>query len=114
MNFTLVYLGRRFLYRIVEFLRHWYVKSLFIYFHQVINFLEQLDKYFAWRVTLKHLFQPLYKDFSIIGYVLGFIFRFSRLMISSFVYFFLILIAVLGYIVWLFIPLYIILKILND
>ena len=37
-------------------------------------------------MTLQNLFQPLYKDYSMIGYVLGFLFRIARLAIATVVY----------------------------
>jgi hypothetical protein len=112
MNSTIVYLFQRFFYRVFEFLRHWYVKSLFIYSHNVINFLERLDKNFAFKITLRHLFQPLYKDYSIIGYVLGFIFRTGRIIGASFIYVVLIAAAILIYVIWLAVPIFIVYKIL--
>jgi len=111
MDFTLIYLVRRFFYRVFEFLRHWYVKSFSIYSHTVINFLEQLDKFFALRVTLRHLFQPLYKDYSFIGYVLGFFFRIWRVIIASLIYAIIIVVAIFFYVVWLLTPVYIIYRI---
>lgn len=113
MNITVVYLFQRFLYRVFEFLRHWYLKSFFIYSHAVINFLERLDKIFALKVTLRHIFQPLYKDYSIIGYVLGFIFRTGRIIGASFIYAVLIALAILIYVIWLLAPVYIIYQIFS-
>jgi len=106
MNFAPGYLIQRFFYRIFEFLRHWYVKSFRIYSNFVIDKLEDIDYYLAWRVTLKNLFQPLYKDYSIIGYVLGFFFRFWRLLIGTIIYAFIFIIAIGLYIIWLLIPPY--------
>lgn len=111
MNFALGYLAYRFVYRIGEFLRHWYVKSMRIYGNFVINRLEHLDYFFAWKITLKNLFQPLYKDYSLIGYILGFIFRALRLTIASFVYLIIFAAAILIYIIWLLTPVFLIVKI---
>lgn len=111
MNITAVYLFQRFFYRIFEFLRHWYVKSLFIYSHRVINFLERLDKTLALKVTLRHLFQPLYKDYSFIGYVLGFLFRAMRVVSAGLVYLVIIALALFFYVIWLLAPIFIIYKI---
>lgn len=98
------YLAYRFIYRIGEFLRHWYIKSMKIYASFVIDKLGDLDYYFAWKITLKNLFQPLYKDYSVIGYVLGFIFRVLRFLTASFVYIIVFVTALLIYIIWLLIP----------
>lgn len=112
MNFALIYLGQRLIYRIFEFLRHWYIKSIKMYFNFILNKLESLDRHFAFVITVKHIFQPLYKDYSIIGYVLGFLFRLLRLIIGAIVYTAIFIIAVFLYLVWLIAPIYILYQII--
>ncbi len=99
-----IYLGERFLYRIVEFLRHWYVKSGKIYSNFVLNKLTQIDEVLALRITWNHLLEPLFKDYSIIGRVLGFIFRTIRLIVAGIIYIFIFAIAIFAYFLWLLIP----------
>ncbi|MDP3052339.1 MAG: hypothetical protein Q8N22_00025 [bacterium] len=109
---ALVYFGNRFVYRIGEFLRHWYKDGFFFFFRRLINFLERLDRYFALRVTFRYLFQPLYQNYTFVGYVLGFIFRGVRLAAGGFIYL-LIILAWFGlYLTWAAIPLGIIYKII--
>ncbi len=108
----LIYLVNRFFYRIGEFFRHWYKDGFFFFFRGLINFLEQLDRYFALRVTFRYLFQPLYQNYTFIGYVLGFIFRSIRVSIAGLVYLLVILIWLVFYLFWAFIPLGIIYKII--
>ena len=110
MNFALVYLGQRFFYRVTEFLRHWYVKSARMYSNWVLDKLEDLDYYLAWRITFKNLFQPLYKDYSIIGYVLGFLFRSGRLFVAGLIYVFIFILAIGLYLLWLALPIYLVAK----
>ncbi|MFH0806613.1 MAG: hypothetical protein V1885_02735 [Candidatus Brennerbacteria bacterium] len=104
MSAALIYVFRRAVYRIAEFLRHWYVKSAKIYFNFVLNRLERLDYFFAWRITARHLFHPLYGDYSIVGYVLGFMFRSLRFLVASAIYAVFLVVALGAYIVWLLIP----------
>jgi hypothetical protein len=104
MNFSAVYLVQRFAYRTIEFLRHWYVRSARIYSNFIITRFERLDRRFAWMVTLKNLFQPLFKDYTIIGYVIGFIFRSVRLIVAGVIYAVFFCIAVFAYLIWLAIP----------
>lgn len=113
MVLALFYLIERFFYRLLDFFRHWYVKSFFIYYHQVITFFEKLDRTFALKITLRHLFQPLYKDYTLIGYFLGFIFRAFRIVAVSLIYLFLIILAALLYLLWILLPLYALIKIIN-
>lgn len=112
MTSILVYLGNRFFYRFREFLRHWYKDGFFFFSRRLINFLERLDRYFALKVTLRYLFQPLYQNYTFIGYVLGFIFRGIRVGLAGFIYFLIILVWLVFYLFWAFIPLGIIYKII--
>lgn len=112
MNNAFVYLSRRFFYRIAEFLRHWYLKSPKFYANFVLNKLEDIDYHIAWKITLKKLFEPLYGDYSALGYILGFIFRLGRLIIGSFIYALIFLVAISLYLIWLLTPIYIIYRII--
>jgi hypothetical protein len=104
MNSAPVYLVERFFYRIRTFLEHWYVVSFRKYSDFVLNLLSQVDYYLAWKITLRYLFQPLYKDYSVLGYILGFIFRSVRLVAAAVVYLILFLIIVGIYLFWLLVP----------
>ncbi|MFH1161667.1 MAG: hypothetical protein V1696_00075 [Candidatus Jorgensenbacteria bacterium] len=107
---ALVYVAERFFYRLIEFFRHWYVKSGRLYSNFVLNQLEKLDYYLAWKITARHLFQPLYKDYSVIGYAMGFSLRLIRLTVASAVYMVVICFAIAVYILWLLLPIYLIFK----
>jgi len=105
---SLVYLIKWFFYRIGEFLRHWYIDGFRTAGHKLINTLELLDRRVALRITLKNLCKPLYQDYTIIGYTMGFIFRFWRLVFGSVIYFFVLLVFIATYLAWAAIPIYII------
>jgi len=109
-----IYLFDRFFYRLLEFFRHWYFNSFRIYTHFIISLFEKLDRRLALKITLKHLFNPLYQDRTLIGYILGFFFRTIRLISGGFIYLILLALAIFFYLVWLAIPPYIIFKILNG
>ncbi len=114
MNFALGYLGYRFLYRIADFLRHWYVKSIKIYSNFVLDQLSTLDYTIAWKITLKHLFEPLYGDYSFVGRILGFIFRFIRIVGGGALYLAIFAVAIILYLIWMLVPAYIILRIVSG
>lgn len=99
-----IYLLHGLLYRAADFFRRWYIKSFPVYFHIVISILERLDTTFALKITLHHLFAPLYQDRSVLGYILGFIFRSLRILSASFVYVILVVFFILVYIAWLAVP----------
>jgi hypothetical protein len=104
MDNALVYVIERFFYRIRTFIEHWYVTSFRKYSDFVLNFLSRVDYYLAWKITLRHLFQPLYRDYTFLGYVLGFIFRSVRLLTAGIIYVFLFAVIAGLYIFWLSVP----------
>lgn len=108
------YLINRFFYRLIEFLRHWYFNSFKIYSHFIISLLEKFDRKLAFKVTVKHLFHPLYQDQTLIGYTLGFFFRTARLIIGGVFYILIIAVAIFIYLAWLMVLPYIIYKILYS
>ena len=60
-------------------------------------------------MTLRHFFQPLYKDYTFIGRILGIVFRTCRIFIGVVVYAFVLLIFLAAYVVWLAAPIILIL-----
>ena len=98
------FLVERFFYRIVEFLRHWYVRSARIFWAAMADVLLRLDYIFAIKVTAKNIFRPLYGDYSAMGYVLGFLFRLGRVITASFVYMAVFVAGAGLYAVWALVP----------
>lgn len=108
MSFSLFYIVNRLFYRILQFLRHWYIKSGKVYSDRVLDLLGKIDYYLAWRITLKHLFQPLYGDYTFLGYVLGISFRLVRLFLGAIFYGVIFLIVIGAYALWLITPVYLV------
>jgi hypothetical protein len=108
------YFLNRFFSQIVNFLKHWYVNSFYFFSHFLVSVLENLDRFFALKVTFKHLFQPLYQDRTFIGYTLGFFFRLLRIILSLIIYTIINIVMVLIYTIWLLIPPFIIFKIFGG
>ena len=104
MNFALVYIVNRFFHRLLEFFHHWYIDGSRNLGHRFLNFFEQLDQTFALKVTLKYFFHPLYGDYSIVGRILGFVFRSGRIALALVVYGILIPIFGAVYLLWLALP----------
>ena len=113
-RFAVTYVIFRIVHRFIEFFRHWYVRSFILWTHGTLNVLENLDRTFAVRITLRHFGEPLYQDRSIVGYIFGFIFRSARIMIGGLLYGVIILGAALLYIIWCAILPYLIYKIFNP
>lgn len=90
---------------------HWYRGGTRVFWDQTIRILGNFDRTLAVLVTLRHLFQPLYQDRTIIGYILGFIFRVLRVFIGVVIYLVVTLGALALYVAWVLVPPYILYKI---
>jgi hypothetical protein len=100
-DFALGYLVHRFFYRIFDFFRHWYVGGSRIIAHAFISTLEDIDRSFAVKITLQHFFEPLYKDYSVIGRILGVIFRSFRVAIGIVIYAVIAVCFAVAYVIWI-------------
>lgn len=105
MNVAAVYLVHRFFYRLTDFFHHWYIHGSRRTLHLWVSQLERLDRTFAVRVTLRHFFEPLYQDYSIMGRILGVIFRTLRILLGFLIYAIVSTVFVIFYLIWLVIPL---------
>jgi hypothetical protein len=104
MDFSVVYLGRRFFYRLLDFFHHWYVDGSRAIGRRFMVTLTKADQSFAVAITLRHFFEPLYKDYSIVGRILGIFFRSVRVLIGGACYLLLALGFAVVYLIWLAIP----------
>jgi hypothetical protein len=104
MDFSLVYLLRRFAYHFLDFFRHWYVGGSRAIGRRFMATLSAADRSFAVVITLRHFFEPLYKDYSVIGRILGIVFRTIRVLIGSVFYLILTIAFAIVYVIWLAIP----------
>jgi hypothetical protein len=104
MDFALVYLLQRFFYRFFDFFHHWYIDGSRVFAHAFISALEAADRTFAVSITLKYFFQPLYRDYTAIGRILGIVFRTGRIIIGAAVYLAIALLFAAAYLVWLAVP----------
>ncbi|MCS6789208.1 MAG: hypothetical protein NZ484_01405 [Patescibacteria group bacterium] len=111
MNFSLIYLINRFLFRLYKFLYNWYIKGVRWIFHYYISILESLDYYFAVKTNIIHFFEPLYKDYSIMGRLLGIFFRSFRIVVGSLVYLFISLLFLVFLLIWILVPIIILILI---
>lgn len=103
-RFALGYLVWRVVFRVLDFFHHWYGDASRRIAHTALSTLEGLDRTFALRMTLRHFFVPLYKDYTIVGRILGIIFRTGRTLVALAVYLVIAFIFFVLYVVWLLIP----------
>lgn len=104
MNFALIYLFNRFFYQLGSFFHHWYIDASRYLFHYFMSTLERLDRTWAVRITLRYFFHPLYKDYTIIGRIVGMIFRSGRIFIGSVIYLLAAGLFIVLYLFWLAAP----------
>ncbi len=104
MDFAPVYLLQRAWYRFADFFHHWYVDGSRAIGHRFLTALERADRSLAIRVTVTHFFEPLYKDYTVVGRILGVIFRTIRIMIGAAVYAVIVALFLLFYLAWLAVP----------
>ena len=114
MNLALVYLPARFLYRLFNFFHHWYVDGSRNLAHAYISRLEKMDRSLALQVTARHFFEPLYGDYSIIGRILGVIFRTGRIGIAGVIYLTISVVFGIIYLIWAGLPVYILYQVVRN
>jgi hypothetical protein len=73
-----------------------------------------LEKRLALRINLHFLFSPLYQEYNIYGYVLGFLFRLFKIITGGIFYLILVLLGAFVYLAWIIIPLFFVYKIFFD
>ena len=104
MDFAFIYVIQRFFCRFLDFFHHWYVDGSRFIAHTFLSVLTEMDKTFAVGITLRHFFEPLYKDYSIVGRILGIIFRSVRIVIGGVIYIIVALVCLFLYLIWVAIP----------
>lgn len=104
MNFSVVYLAERFFYRIFNFFHHWYMDGSRAIGRSFMAAIASADRSLALRVTVRHFFEPLYKDYTIIGRILGVVFRTCRVAIGLVAYLVIAACYILAWAVWVLIP----------
>ena len=114
MNYTFTYLFRWFFGGFAEFIDRWYVRSFFNMAEYMLNLFQELDKGFALKINFRNLFKPLYQDRNFIGYLLGFLFRGTRILIAIVAYLLIFGLTAALYIAWLLVPLFFIYKSLTS
>lgn len=104
MDFSVVYLARRLAYRFLDFFHHWYVDGSRAIGRRFMATMTAVDQSLAIAITLRHFFEPLYKDYSVVGRILGIVFRTGRVLVGGVLYLFLALVFAAAYLAWLAVP----------
>jgi hypothetical protein len=103
-DISVVYVVRRFFFRIYNFFHHWYFDGSLAIGRRFMATMTRADQTLAVAITLRHFFEPLYKDYSIVGRIMGIIFRTLRILVGAVCYLFLAAVFAALYLAWLAIP----------
>ena len=104
MDFAPVYLVWRFFYRIADFFHDWYIDGSRFLGHKFYALLLDMDRTLAIQITMRHFFEPLYGDYSVVGRVVGMIFRTGRIIIAAVFYVFITILFMIVYLAWIAAP----------
>ncbi len=104
MAFAPAYLIERFFYRLADFFHHWYVDGSRAIGRHFMEAITAADRSLALRVTARYFFQPLYRDYSFIGRILGIAFRSVRIAIGLAVYAAVAVLFLAFYLAWVAAP----------
>ena len=111
MNFAPIFLLNRATFRVYDFLMRWYVGGTQWFVEKGTKMFRVLEQICAVYVTLRHMFEPLYGDYTITGRIISFPFRLVRVVASSFFYICIFFVLFALYLAWLAIPVLILVKI---
>lgn len=104
MSFSPIYILVRGAQFFFLFLKHWYVDGFSWFIKTAIDTMEKIDRTFAFKITLRNFFKPLYGDYTVMGHILGFIFRPLRLFVGGVVYIVIIAVFLMLYGAWMLVP----------
>lgn len=95
----------------ITFLTWYYVNQTKNVFAIFLGFFTYVADFFAIPMMIKHLWEPLYQDYTYSGRVIGFLIRSGRIVLGIFVQLMFIILFGFLMLVWLLLPLIIIGKI---
>jgi hypothetical protein len=111
---VIIYLAKTLYFRVLMFFKRWYVSTFFKVYWNALRMIDYFERKIAVRANAHFLFKPLYQEYNIVGYVLGFVFRFFRIGSGYFLYFLIILFSFIFYVCWALLPIFLIYKIING
>lgn len=104
-TFALSYLVQLALSRIAGFFVHWYADGTHAFRARYRSISKTLEDMVASRAMLHLLFRPLYGDYSIVGRIIGPVFRLGRLVLGGIAHLALWLAFFLLWLAWIALPL---------
>lgn len=103
-TFALSYLVQLALARIAGFFLHWYVGGTHAFRARYRSLSKTLEDAVASRAMLHLLFRPLYGDYSVVGRIIGPVFRLGRLTLGGIAHLVLWLAFLILWVAWVLLP----------
>jgi len=100
------YVLRQCVWGIGLFFRHWYHDGALWAWGLLLKILRSLERRLALRVNFFFLLKPLYQEYNIVGFVLGFLFRFFRIVLGGILYFCIGVVVAIFFALWAALPVY--------
>lgn len=88
------------MHHISNFFYDWYVRSFYFIFSKAFDVIRYFEKFVALKVTVQFWFQPLYQDYTFLGYALGFPARTVRIMFGIALYGFVLTAFAFVFLIW--------------
>jgi hypothetical protein len=110
-TFSLFYATEQFFLRILDFFSHWYIGGIGAIRRRMSATFRLLERSLALRLTFKHFFEPLYGDYSLVGRIVGPIFRVLRMFFAAALYLFLFACFLIFALAWALLPPFLIINI---
>ena len=88
----------------INFFSFWYITSSRSFWHKEVAFIKGIERDIGVLINLKLVFQPIFGDYTYMGRVIGPIFRLSRVLIGLFIMLVSIIVVLMIYSIWIFLP----------
>jgi hypothetical protein len=102
----MIFLKIIFLDDLIDFIDFWFHHFPRRITRSFFDFIYYLDKFFGLKANLRNLTQPLFRDFSIVGYAIAFSYRLIKVFTSGIIYLFVALLYLIFLILWIFLPIF--------
>jgi hypothetical protein len=109
-----IYLGKTIAFRIYMFFRRWYAGGFLMLYGMWLGLVRASERRLAIRINARFLFQPLYQERNIVGYVMGFLYHFFKIFLGGVWYGITACIIAFLYLLWAAVPIALIYKIIKG
>ena len=103
---VLTYILSTILNKIWGFFIHWYTEGSRGYWHFVLDYLTEVDRFISLRIMLANWYKPLYGDYTRMGRAVGIPIRLFRIVVGIVFYAIVSMVFAIGYAAYLALPIF--------